>query len=401
MATRHDTFDAIDWDEYATDSRSVSRRTKLFSLVVTALVAGFLYDFFSLPDDEPVILKWNVTALDWLFMLSLAVFAFFVLVPLFQNRELTRRRWRQLRTNRVAVASLCYLVVLFVGGLVAPVVHAPLKDAIAAADGFAYGMAPYQPPIGITVPYYGIGITHCVGDLSNNVCHGSLVHPFGTTGSGEDVLLEILQGMRIALQVTLITATLIAPLATAVGVVGAYFGGSIDEVLMRYVDIQQAIPPLFVFLLLEALYGGSILLMVGVFGLLSWGSTARLVRSEALQKRELGYIRAARNAGSSRLKIIRKHLLPNVSSTVLVAITLQIPTLLLIEAMLGYFQLHGGGQNSWGYLVYAAFRSDFHPTFLWWAEVIPVVFLMLTVASFNFLGDALRDVLDPKTQERL
>ncbi|WP_049969094.1 ABC transporter permease [Haladaptatus cibarius] len=401
MATSHDTFDAIDWDEYTTASRSVSWRTKLFSLVVTALLLGFLYDVFVLPDDNPIIWEWNVTMLDWLFMLSLSVFAFYVLAPLYLNRELTRERWRQLRTNRVAVASLCYLVVFFVGGLFGPMVHEPLTNAIASADDFAYGMAPYQPPVGFSAPYYGIGITHCVGDISNNACHGSFVHPFGTTSSGEDLFLKILQGMRIALQVTLITATLIAPLATGVGIVAAYFGGSVDEALMRYVDIQQAIPPLFVFLLLEALYGGSILLMIGVFGLLSWGSTARLVRSEALQKRELGYIRAARNAGSSRLKIIRQHILPNVSSTVLVAITLQIPMLLLIEAMLGYFQLHGPGQNSWGYLIYAAFLSDFHPTLLWWAEVIPVVFLMLTVASFNFLGDALREILDPRTREGL
>ncbi|WP_458207450.1 ABC transporter permease [Haladaptatus sp. NG-SE-30] len=401
MATRHDTFDAIDWDEYQTTGTTVARRTKVFALVALGLALGFLYDLQALPDDKPLVWEWNVTTLDWLFMLSLAVFTFYVLVPLYQNRELTRRRWRQLRTNRVAVASLCYLVFFFICGLVAPILVPPLQDAIASADKFAYGNAPYQPPFGLTVPYYGIGITHCVGELSNNVCHGSLVHPLGTTSSGEDVMIEIFQGMRIALQVTLITATLIAPLATAVGTIAAYFGGRVDEALMRYVDLQQAIPPLFVFLLLEALYGGSILLMVTVFGLLSWGSTARLVRSEALQKRELGFIRAARNAGSSRRWIIRRHLLPNVSSTVLVAITLQIPMLLLIEAMLGYFQLHGAGQNSWGYLVYAAFLSDFHPTFLWWAEVIPVVFLILTVASFNFLGDALREILDPRIREEL
>ncbi|WP_458188854.1 ABC transporter permease [Haladaptatus sp. NG-WS-4] len=401
MATRNDTFDAIEWDEYATESRSISVWTKAFFLVAIALTLGALYDFVVVPDDKPIVVEWNPPILDWLFMLSLAVFAFYVLVPLYQNRDLTRRRWQHLRTNRLAVASLAYLVFFFVAGLVVPMFHAPLEDAVTAADGFRYGISPYQPPFGFSVPFYGIGITHCVGVLENKVCHGSLIHPLGTTGSGEDVLLEILQGMRISLQVTLITATLIVPLATTVGTVAAYFGGRVDELLMRYVDIQQAIPPLFVFLLLEALYGGSILLMIGVFGLLSWGSTARLVRSEALQKRELGFIRAARNAGSSRSEIIRRHLLPNVSSTVLVAVTLQIPTLILIEAMLGYFQLHGAGQNSWGYLIYAAFTNDFHPTLLWWAEVLPVVFLMLTVASFNFLGDALREILDPRTREKL
>ncbi|MFH5800375.1 ABC transporter permease [Haladaptatus sp. CMAA 1911] len=401
MATRNDTFDTIEWNEYTSSSRGIAGRTAAFSLVALALAIGFLYDLLFLPDTDPILWEWNVTALDWIFMLSLAVFFFFALLPLFRNRDLTRRRWDQLKTNPVAVASLCYLVLFFLAGLIAPMFLSPIRDAMVAADGSRYGITPYQPPFGLTVPFYGIGITRCVGTLADNVCHGSLVHPLGTTGSGEDLLVEILQGMRVALEVTLISATLIAPLATAVGTVAAYFGGTVDEVLMRYVDIQQAIPPLFVFLLLQALYGGSILLMIGVFGLLSWGSTARLVRSEALQKSELGFIRAAKGAGSGHRRLIRDHLLPNVSSTVLVSVTLQIPTLLLIEAMLGYFKLHGEGQNSWGYLVYAAFHNDFHPTFLWWAEVVPVVFLVLTVASFSFLGDALREILDPRTREGL
>ncbi|EFW90678.1 binding-protein-dependent transport systems inner membrane component [Haladaptatus paucihalophilus DX253] len=401
MATRNDTFDTIEWSEYTTDSRSIARRTVAFSLVALAVALGFLYDLFFFPDTEPLVFEWNPTPLDWIFTLSLAIFFCYVLVPLAQNRELTRRRWEQLKANPVAVASLGYLVFFFVTGLVAPMFLSPLRDAIVAADGFRYDITPYQPPFGFTVPFYGIGITRCVGQLANNACHGSLIHPLGTTGSGEDLLIEILQGMRVALEVTLISATLIAPLATAVGTVAAYFGGRVDEVLMRYVDLQQAIPPLFVFLLLQALYGGSILLMIAVFGLLSWGSTARLVRSEALQKTELGFVRAAKGAGSGHLRVIRDHLLPNVSSTVLVSVTLQIPTLVLIEAMLGYFKLHGDGQNSWGYLIYAAFHNDFHPTFLWWAEVIPVVLIVLTVASFSFLGDALREILDPRTREGL
>ena len=211
------------------------------------------------------------------------------------------------------------------------------------------------------------------------------------------MLTVVVAGMGVSLQVALISSMIIVPIATAVGTIAGYTGGLIDELLMRYVDIQQVVPAFLVYLILIFVLERSLFLIVLVFGLLSWGGVARLVRSETLQRREEGYVLAAENAGVGRLGILRRHLLPNVSSTIITATTHLIPLLILAEAAIAFLNLGPATLPSWGATIARGFESDY---FLrtWWVWTIPLLFLTTTIVAFSVLGDALRDALDPREE---
>jgi peptide/nickel transport system permease protein len=376
-------FEEIDWD--ATGSGpSVGTRTRVFLAGLVAIGLAFLYDYRAVAPDEPLVGDWVVTQMDWLLVVSLLVLACYLAWPLAANPRLTRHYWRRLRPNRLAVASLAYLTVFFVLGLLGP--------ALLGRPGIEL-VASHQPPFGTSVPTGYVA--ECIGPVSDGSCYGTLERPFGTDGNSRDVLVYTVNGMQTALQVSLLTAMVIAPLAIAVGTVAAYFGGWVDEILMRYVDIQETIPPFFVYLVAQYVLGPSVLLIVAVFGLLDWGSVARLVRSEALKKREAAYVMAARSSGASRLQVLRRHLVPNVSHTVVTAVTLQMPTLILIEATLAFLGFGVPGTWSWGTIIAAGMRQ--FPTY-WWVPIFPVAAMAATAVSFNLLGDALRDVLDPRVE---
>lgn len=365
--------------------RGLSWPTLGFLASVAATAAAFVYDHQFVPGSDPLVGEWRVTPLDWLTVLSLAVLVFYLVVPLARDRRLTRYYWRRLRGHPLAVASLAYLVVFFVLGIVGPVLVSQPEHEL---------LARHQPPYGVAIPENLV--VECVGRVSDGMCHGSLAHPLGTTGFNTDVLAFTIEGMQVALQVSLVTAMLVVPIATAVGTLAAQLGGWVDEVLMRYVDIQQTIPPFFVYIVAQFLVGPSLLLIVGIFGLLNWGGTARLVRSEALAKREAEYVLAARSAGSSSLRTVRKHIVPNVSNTVLTAVTLQMPALIVIEATLSYLGIGPDGVGSWGNIVFHGMES--FPIY-WWVAVFPVLAILVTVVAFYVLGDALRDTLDPRLRE--
>ena len=386
-------FAPIDWEEVGTSTPLLSRRTVAFLITLGILGALFCYDWFIVSGANPTLtvgrFNWDITRLDWLFLLSLLALVFYGVVPLVRNPQQTRLYWQRLRTNKLAVVSLLYLAMFFVIGTVGSLVLGQPRPSI---------IAEYQPPMFLTTDAGSVAI-NCIGEVTqagtNNLCHGTLQYPLGTTGSGEDMVTIIVAGMRVALQVALITSTIIVPIATGVGTVAGYAGGLIDEVLMRYVDIQQTVPAFLVYIILGFVLGSSLFLIVLVFGLLSWGGVARLVRSETLQRREKGYIMAARNAGVSRVQILRRHLLPNVSSTVITAITQLIPLLLLAEAALAFLNLGVVALPSWGQMIARGFRSDYFIE-AWWVSTVPLLFLIVTIVAFSLLGDALRDVLDPR-----
>ena len=372
----------------------VGRRTIAFLVSVGLLAILFCYDWFIAAGNQPTLgtqggLNWDVTRLDWLFVLSLLALLFYVVIPLASNRERTQRYWRHLRTNKIAVVSVLYLVGFIVVGTLGPILLGQPDASI---------LDKYQPPMFFTVDYGGVAL-NCLGDVTQSAtssqCHGTLQYPLGTTSTGAGMLTLVVAGMRISLQVALITAMIIVPIATAVGTVAGYAGGLLDEVLMRYVDVQQAVPAFLVYLILIFVLGRSLFLIVLVFGLLSWGGVARLVRSETMQRREEVYIMAARNAGVGRVQILRRHLLPNVSSTVITATTHLIPLLILAEAALAFLELGVIALPSWGQTIALSYQGDY---FLqaWWVWLLPLFFLTATVTSLSVLGDALRDALDPR-----
>ncbi|WP_136602269.1 ABC transporter permease [Salinigranum halophilum] len=393
--TQHETFEDIDWDDEG--GRTVlSRRDLGVGAAVAVLAAVFAYDYavvlpdtptveFALPPSVPLFgdaFLWDVTQLDWLFLLTLVVMVFYVVVPLSDNRRLTAYYWRQFRKNRLAVVSLGYLVVVFLVGIVGPVfIPAPELELTRQ----------YQPPLFTTVD--SSVPLQCVGEVTGDVCHGSLAHPLGTTSDGKDILVLVIYGMQVSMKLGLITTLLVISIGTAVGTVAAYSGGMVDEALMRYVDIQLTFPTFLLYLLLVFLFGGSLFMFIVLFGLTSWGGIARLVRSEALQLREEEYVLAAKSAGANAAYVIRRHLVPNVSSTVITAATLAIPGYILAEAALSFLQLGDPTIPSWGQVI-AAGRSDLDSA--WWISTFPGFFLFFTILAFNFMGDALRDALDPR-----
>lgn len=389
---------SADPSELGGGTRWPTARTIAFLANLAVLAALYLYDLVVLTGYDPMFIGWwwpfeqyDVTRLDWLLALSLVFFFHWILLPLAVDRHRTKVYWDRLRGNVPAILSLGFLSVLFVLGLVGPVFFEPTANT---------GLS-YQPPAIVGTIDAGV-VPQCVGRVTGHTCHGTFHHPFGTTFVGHDVLKYALTGARVPLAIALVTATMIIPLATVVGTVSAYFGGRVDGTLMRFVDLVQTIPPLVAYIIIRFLLGGGgdIVLMLAVFGFLSWGNVARLVRSEALSRREELYVTAAEGAGASPWYVIREHLAPNVSSTVITATTLQIPTLIVTEAALSFLDLGAPQTYSWGTLIANGTTGTGWATMteVWWVSVVPVVALSLTVVSLSVLGDALRDVLDPRIE---
>lgn len=344
------------------------------ALVVAAAVA-----------DDVGRLDVGLTRLEWLTALAGVVAGAYLVVPLVADRDLARQYWAALRDDPLALGSLGYLLAVFVAGVLGPLVVGHPEAIL--VNGF-------QPPVFTTASTYVV--PDCVGQVSGTTCHGSFRYPLGTNGQGQDMVFIVLLGARVATQVALVTGAILVPVGVAVGLVAGYRGGLVDEVLMRLVDIQGAVPAFLVYLVLSFVYGRSLFLLVVVFGLLSWGKVARLVRSEVLQRRDENFVLATRSAGASELYVIRNTILPNVSGTVITAATRQASTLVLLEAALAYMELSEGGIGSWGEAISFGMNVNFLAN--WWMSLWPVVALTLTVVALNAFGDAMRDVLDPTTE---
>jgi peptide/nickel transport system permease protein len=384
-------IETVDWDTLDDDGWSVPWRW--LGLVASLGVVAVLYWRTQVTGTD-LLLPWSPTNLTWAFRVSLVVLAFVGLPPLVRNRERTLRYWRRFRSNRFAVACLAYLVAFVVLALVGPAIAG--RPRVNITDGF-------QPPV-FTQVWYGRIATSCVGPVVGEGfpkhCVGTMQYPLGTTKLGQDMVSLLLSGMHVSLQVAVVATAFMVPIATTVGIVSGYVGGRVDTVLMRYVDIQQSVPALVVYIILVFLFGKSLFLLIAVFGLLNWGSIARLVRSEVLQRREEQYIEVARSAGVSRLTILRRHILPNVSNTVLVGATQKIPQLVLIETALTFIDLGDIGRRyvSFGETIREGFRGAYQnpPLEVWWIWILPVVVLATTIIAFGVVGDALRDVFDPR-----
>ncbi len=383
MAAEDAPFDAVDWSAVEGGSR-LRRRTVAFALAMAAVAAAVTYDFVVVPAGEPTLPWWDVTGLDWLFVVTWLVVATFGVAPLVARPRLTAFYWQRLRRQPVTLGCLvvigCFVLVGSVGPLVVPRPELNIQHA-------------FQPPawMAIDVGY----VTNCVGPVRDGRCHGTWQHPLGTTNGGRDVLAYVVHGTRIAVAVALLSSALLVPLGTAVGATAAYRGGWTDELLMRFVDLVQAVPAFLVYLVVVFLLEPNIFLLVVLFGVTSWGGVARLVRAEALGVGETGYVRAAESAGAGSRHVLRRHLLPNVAATVLAATAMQIPTLVLTEAALSFLGRGAELSLSWGQLMKAGF--EYLPSY-WWISTAPAIALSLTALAFNVFADGLRDVLDPREE---
>lgn len=391
----------IDWRSLDDDGPRVGWQGRTYAVGVAALAILYGYVSFVRTSDAPVAGFWDPTYHDWLILLGLLTFACFACWPLAADRERTRTYWRRLRANPPGLVAFGFIVGFVLVGTIGPFLVGERSIDL---------YVQYQPPVFLTSPEKVT--SPCVGPMVDGVCHGTWRYPLGTDGSGLDVIWLIVVGSRISLLVALVAVVAIAPVATLVGVLAGYYGGRVDAVLMRYVDVQEALPAFVVYVFVAAVLGESLLLLLVAFGLLSWGGVARLVRSETLQRKEDGYVRAARSAGASRWTVVRRHLVPNVSSTALTATTQLIPRLILTEAAASFLYLTHAGLPSWGATLsqglsgkYAAFppiERVMNPAFLpplqakWWVAAFTTLALAATVLAFAVFGDALRDVLDPR-----
>jgi peptide/nickel transport system permease protein len=223
-----------------------------------------------------------------------------------------------------------------------------------------------------------------------------LGHPFGTDQLSRDILARVVAGARISLSVALLAVALSVTIGSAVGLIAGYWGGMVDAGLMRLVDGALAIPRLFILLLVLAVWERvpvmALILLIGATG---WFATSRLVRAEVLRLREEGYVRAAEALGARPRRIIFRHLLPNALGPLLVAATLGVGDVILLEAGLSFLGL--GIQPptpSWGGMILDSKEVLVSAP---WAGIFPGLAIVITVLSANLFGDALRDAVDPRS----
>jgi len=219
-------------------------------------------------------------------------------------------------------------------------------------------------------------------------------HWFGTDAVGRDILVRTLEGGRISLLVGLVATLVSLAIGVTYGAFAGYYGGMTDRVMMRIVDIVYALPFMFFVILLMVVFGRHIVLIFVAIGAVNWLDMARIVRGQTLSLRNMEFIEAARACGVGHHAIIRRHIVPNLLGVVMVYVTLTIPQVILVESFLSFLGL--GVQepmSSWGALVNdGAQDMESAP----WTLIFPAAFLTVTLYCFNFIGDGMRDALDPK-----
>jgi peptide/nickel transport system permease protein len=284
-----------------------------------------------------------------------------------QNPRTRASLWRRFRRHRLALAGLIILTSLAVLSIAAPV------------------FVPHTP--------YAIDLQAVEQGPSSD-------HWVGTDDAGRDVLSRLLHAGRISLTVGVVVVAIALFIGMSLGANAGYFGGWADSVLMRFVDVVLAFPPILIVITIVSILGPSLFNLIFVMGLLSWPPIARLLRAEFLSLRERDFTMAARAVGVPGSRIVLRHLLPNAMAPIIVAATFGVATAILLEAGLSFLGL--GVQRptpSWGNMLAAA-QSMTVLDRMPWLWVPPGMMIALAVLAINFLGDGLRDALDPRMTHR-
>jgi oligopeptide transport system permease protein len=225
-----------------------------------------------------------------------------------------------------------------------------------------------------------------------------LDHWMGTDELGRDLFTRILYGARVSMTVGIGTALIALVLGTVYGLISGYVGGPLDHLLMRLVDVFYGLPDLLIFILLSLLFGRNVAGVLIALGLVTWVRFARITRGQVLQAKEFIYVEGARAVGASHARIIARHILPNILGPVLVTLTFSIPAAILAESTLSFIGIgisdpYSEWGTSWGTLAQDGWRAmRTYPHII----LFPGLAIFLTILAFNFLGNGLRDILDPK-----
>ncbi|WP_275288959.1 ABC transporter permease [Halomonas elongata] len=281
------------------------------------------------------------------------------------GESLTRDAWRRLKQNRAAMVSLVMLIVITLTCLFGPYV---LPWGLSEVDWNAFTASP---------------------SLEGG-------HFLGTDANGRDLLTRTLYGGRVSLSVALVASLVSLVIGVLYGAISGYLGGRVDNVMMRFVDIMYSLPFMFLVILLMVVFGRNILLIYAAIGAVEWLDMARIVRGQTLALKQREFIEAAHALGVRDSRIVTRHLIPNAIGPVIVYVTLTVPKVILLESFLSFLGL--GVQEpltSWGVLISEG--TDMMQSAPWML-LVPSVFLAATLFCLNFLGDGLRDALDPKTR---
>jgi len=234
-------------------------------------------------------------------------------------------------------------------------------------------------------------------DVHNVLSPPSVAHPFGTDELGRDVLSRMIWGSRVSLKVGFVAVGLAILVGTLIGSIAGFYGGKVDALLMRFVDIMLAFPAFFLILAVISVLEPSIYTIMVVIGLTGWMDVARLVRAEFLTLKERDFVVAARASGAGNLRMIFRHILPNALSPVFVAATFGVAGAILIESGLSFLGLGVQPPNpSWGNILTSG-KDNIEVA--WWLSLFPGLAILTTVLSYNLVGEGLRDALDPRLWE--
>jgi len=218
----------------------------------------------------------------------------------------------------------------------------------------------------------------------------------GTDSLGRDIWSRILYGARISLLIGVAAASVALLIGVPLGLVAGFFGGPMNTVIMRWVDIQLAIPFFLLAITIAALFGQGLFNVIILLGLTSWVGYTRVTRAQVLQVRELPYVEAARSIGATQLTVLSRHVLPNIWTPILVLASQQVGALIIAESSLTFLGIGIPPDiPSWGGMI--ANGRNYLST-AWWISTVPGFALTLTVVAVYFLGDGLRDVLDPRSR---
>jgi len=291
----------------------------------------------------------------------------------FKGRSLWTDARRRLVKNRLAVASMVALAV------------------IALMAVFAPQLSPYA------FDYQNYAIISCAPDWWPDrtvPCIAGGAHWFGTDNLGRDLFVRVLYGARVSLAVGLIATFVSLVMGVTYGAIAGFIGGRLDELMMRFVDVLYSLPYIFLVIILMVVFHRNFFLLFIAIGAVEWLTMARIVRGQTLSIKYKEYIEAARAAGVTRAATIVRHVIPNVLGPVVIYVTLTVPAVILAESFISFLGL--GIQDpltSWGVLISDGSKQiETAP----WLLIFPATFMGVTLFCFNFIGDGLRDALDPK-----